>query len=73
MKLTETRLQGLCRLLFPDKIYFFNVDLFCEREAERASMSGGGAEDEGERESQAGASLSAQSRTWGSISGCVRS
>ena len=35
-------------------------------ERDRESMSGGGAERVGERESQAGFTLSAQSPTWGS-------
>ena len=44
-----------------------------ERERERAGMSRGGAEREGNRESQAGSKLSAQSPTWGSNPRTVRS
>ena len=46
--------------LSTSKDKFFNVYLF-KRQRESAHVSGGGAEREGERESQAGSALSAQS------------
>ena len=47
-------------------LFFLNF-IYFERESERVSMIGGGAERE-ETESQAGSTLSVQSLTWGSIS-----
>ena len=44
------------------KRFFLSLFIYCERE------SHGGAEREGERESQAGSTLSVQSPTWGSSS-----
>ena len=52
---------------------FFFFKFIILRENERVSMSRGGAEREGERESQAGPALSVQSPTWGLNSGAVRS
>ena len=47
---------------------YFILSLFIYFERERESPSRGGAEREGERESQAGSPQSAQSQTRGSIS-----
>ena len=45
---------------------FFNVLFLRERETERQSMSGGGAEREGDRESKADSkAVTAQSPAWG--------
>ena len=49
------------------KDFFEFTYLFSEKESACASMSGGGAESDGKRESQAGSALSVQSLMWGSI------
>ena len=51
-------------------ILFFNVYLFFK---ESVSLSGGGAEEEGDRGSEAGSKLTADSLMWGSNSQAVRS
>ena len=66
--------KAYLKMLFLGKKCYLNVFkkyLFIferERESECARMSGGGAEREGERKSQAGFALSAQTLTRGSIS-----
>ena len=56
-------------------ICFFNVYLLLAREREREteSVSRGGAESEGDRGSEAGSVLTAESPTWDSGSQTVRS
>ena len=48
------------------RMYFLSLFIYFERD--RDSTSGGGTEREGDRESQAGSVLPAQSPTWGSNS-----
>ena len=52
------------------KVYLL---IYFERERESLQASKGGADIEGERKSQAGSMLSAQSPSWGLISGTTRS
>ena len=66
MVLFATTLNNPTSLSFLNSLFFFNI-LFIYFERERACASGEGAEREGERESQVGSVLIAQSLTRGSI------
>ena len=63
-KLLAIRKAQFCRGVTDSTFIDFFKFIYFERERERQNM--GGAERKGERKSQAGSALSAQSPTWGS-------
>ena len=69
-KLTKVARPGSNRAFF---FFLMLIYLFRESESEREHVRRGGAEKEGERESQVGSTLSAQSPTWDSTSRTMRS